>query len=217
MVIKSVLARYVFSNKSILWPLIKRSKKYRNIQISDKSQFVGCNIIDNGSNNRIIIEDGAKAAFCTISFQGNNNVVTIKKNAQANSVTFYTAGNDNEIFVGENTTFTGRAELIAVEGTKISIGQDNMFAYGIVLRTGDHHTIFDAEGTRVNKSKDIVLGDHVWIGQNAYILKGVELADNSIVGACATVTRGSAEKGSVFAGNPARIIKTNANWDREML
>lgn len=56
-------------------------------------------------------------------------------------------------------------------------------------------------------SKSVKIGNNVWIGMNAIILKGVTIGNNSIIGAGAVVV--SDIPGNVMvAGNPARIIKT---------
>ena len=54
----------------------------------------------------------------------------------------------------------------------------------------------------------IAIGDDVWVGANASILKGARLGDGCIVATGAVVTRGEYPPGSILAGNPARIVKT---------
>jgi len=51
----------------------------------------------------------------------------------------------------------------------------------------------------------IVIGERVFIGARAFILPGVTIADDAIVGAAAVVTR-NVDAGSTVAGNPARVI-----------
>jgi len=54
--------------------------------------------------------------------------------------------------------------------------------------------------------KPIKLGNDVWIGRRAMILKGVRLQDKSIVGAGAVVTKGAGAPG-LFVGNPAKNVR----------
>ncbi|MBA2585639.1 MAG: maltose acetyltransferase, partial [Chthoniobacterales bacterium] len=51
-----------------------------------------------------------------------------------------------------------------------------------------------------------IIGDNVWIGMNAVILKGVAIGENSVVAAGAVVTK-SVPENCVVAGNPAKIVK----------
>jgi acetyltransferase-like isoleucine patch superfamily enzyme len=56
-------------------------------------------------------------------------------------------------------------------------------------------------------SAPIVIGEDVWIGANAIILKGVMLGDGCVVAAGAVVTKGHYPPGSILAGNPAKVVK----------
>ena len=212
-----IIERHLINNKGTIWKIIRRSKNYSNCLIDHNAIFRGCIVKNNGKNNRIIVESGARVCYCTFSINGDNNTIHIKKNSVINGCVFLSDDNWNEIQIGENSTFTGKTELIVTEGTKIIIGKDCMFAYGIVVRTGDHHSILDDKGERINLSKDIVIGNHVWIAQNAFLLKGVQIDDNCIIGACSVVTKSFQGKKLVLAGNPAKVIKTDVSWTRERL
>ena len=73
---------------------------------------------------------------------------------------------------------------------------------------------------KVPKAEDMpykgntVIGNDVWIGQNALILPGVHIGDGAIIGANSVV--GSAvEPYTIVAGNPAKIIKKR--FDDELI
>jgi len=55
-------------------------------------------------------------------------------------------------------------------------------------------------------SVETVLGNDVWIGANAVIMKGVKIGDGAIIGASAVVTK-DVEPYSIVVGNPAKVIK----------
>lgn len=54
--------------------------------------------------------------------------------------------------------------------------------------------------------KPIVIGNNVWIGVNAIILKGSMIGENSIVGA-GSVVNGLFPANSLIIGNPAKLVK----------
>jgi acetyltransferase-like isoleucine patch superfamily enzyme len=64
--------------------------------------------------------------------------------------------------------------------------------------------VADAAGCQ---SAPVVIGDDVFIGVNAIILKGVTIGDRSIVGAGAVVSLKTIPTDSLVVGNPARIVK----------
>lgn len=56
----------------------------------------------------------------------------------------------------------------------------------------------------------VIIGNNVWIGERAIILKGVKIGDNSVVAAGSVVTK-EVSKNTVVGGNPARVIKILEN------
>ena len=60
---------------------------------------------------------------------------------------------------------------------------------------------------------DTVIGNDVWIGQNATILPGVHIADGAIIGA-SSVVGSNVEPYTIVAGNPAKLIRKR--FDEEL-
>ena len=117
------------------------------------------------------------------------------------------------IVIGNQTSIRG-GQLAALEGTSITIGEDCMFSHSIAFRTSDSHVIKDHDGNRINPAKSISIGDHVWLGAHVTVLKGVEIASNSIVGIGAIVTSSLSTSNTIYAGIPAKKVKENINWSR---
>ena len=76
---------------------------------------------------------------------------------------------------------------------------------------GWHMTAPSAEDMRFKG--DTVIGNDVWIGQNATILPGVHIGDGAIIGANSTVGHDVAPY-TIVAGNPARLIRRR--FDEEL-
>jgi acetyltransferase-like isoleucine patch superfamily enzyme len=55
--------------------------------------------------------------------------------------------------------------------------------------------------------KPVIVGNDVWLGHGALLLKGVTIGNGAIVGGGAVVTR-DVPPYSIVAGNPARVIRT---------
>jgi acetyltransferase-like isoleucine patch superfamily enzyme/coenzyme F420-reducing hydrogenase beta subunit len=92
--------------------------------------------------------------------------------------------------------------------SKITIGSGCVIARDVVIRDYDGHTI---QLPNYEIAKPIEIGNHVWIGNRAMILKGVKIGNGSIIAAGAVVTKDVPAK-TVVAGIPAKVIKENINW-----
>ena len=58
----------------------------------------------------------------------------------------------------------------------------------------------------------VVIGDRVWVGTRAVILKGVSIGDGAVVAAGAVVTS-DVPAGAVVGGVPARVIGRADSWE----
>lgn len=181
------------------------------------SLFKGLKIINSGIGNEVIIGDFAQIHNSTIVFYGNNNKVTLGDFVFMNDIELYMEDSNNEINIGTHSNLCGKAHLAAIEGTKINIGKDCLFSAEIHFRTGDSHSILNMDGKRINPSEDINIGNHVWIGTKVTCLKGVCVADNSIVAATTTLCSDYSQENVVIGGVPGKIIKTGVNWDNERI
>ena len=91
----------------------------------------------------------------------------------------------------------------------IKIGQDVAISHNVTIMDSDAHNIMEFDH---KKTKPVIIGNHVWIGSRAMILKGVKVGDGAVIAAGAIVTK-DVPANAVVAGAPARVIKTNIKWE----
>ena len=91
---------------------------------------------------------------------------------------------------------------------EITIGHGVFIAEGVHIRDSDNHQIVDGRPM----SAPIHIEDHVWIGINAIILKGVTIGEGSVVAAGAVVTRDVPPQ-TMVAGVPAQFLKAPIIWN----
>lgn len=175
------------------------------------------NIHFGGRGNRVIIDDFTRLTDVNLYIYGDNNTVHIGPWSYIAKTTFCTENSGNTITIGRHAMVIGPNELAAIEGTNITIGGDAMISSEVHFRTGDSHSVLDMEGHRINASRDITLGEHVWIGNRAMVLKGAVVPDHCIVGACALVSGAFEEPHCVIAGVPAKIVKRGVDWCRKRI
>lgn len=93
-----------------------------------------------------------------------------------------------------------------IQATKsIRIGHACLFASNATVTDSDWHGLYD----RVDpapEGRPVVLGDNVWVGDSAFIAKGVSIGDHAVIGARSVVTR-DVPAYAVVAGSPAKVVK----------
>lgn len=166
-----------------------------------------------GKNNILFFENGIKLSGCQIKFNGSNSVVYISSNKHITrlNIDIY---NNSVLFIGKNNYMNGVLNVTISEQKNVVIGSNNLFAFGIWIRTADPHLVYSAETMkRINPSKSVFLGDHVWIGQNVFVLKGTKMHSGSILGAGSVCAGKEIGSNTSYAGNPVRKISSGIFWD----
>lgn len=115
-----------------------------------------------------------------------------------------------ELVIGDNT-FVGH-DCGFFTFRSVRIGRDCLLAGGVQVYDADGHPLDAArrragEPTPPEAIAAVTIGDDVWVGTGAVILKGVTVGDRAIIGARAVVTK-DVPADAVVAGNPARVLTT---------
>lgn len=153
----------------------------RPIYIRGKKSLTGCKNITTGR-------------FCRFDLEGNKQTLHIGDNCEMGDMTHIVAHNCVEI---------GNDVLIA---SKCFISDVNHGKY-----SGDNQDSPEtAPNSRVLIAGETVIGNRVWIGENAVILAGAEIGDGCIIGANSVVSKIIPSRTMVVGNN--RIIK---KWNEE--
>jgi len=119
------------------------------------------------------------------------------------------------------THYTSR--IVGAHNILVGVGTNPGFTPGCYIQGsgklyfGDHVTMGQNSGI-LSGGHDIYehkkqfasvtrIGNYCWIGMNCSVLPGIELGDNTIVGAGSVVTKSFPEGNCIIAGNPAKLIK----------
>lgn len=113
----------------------------------------------------------------------------------------------------ESQYFTMNSFSTIVAGKSITFGNDVMIARKVIIFDSDFHAIQCGE-ENVEYSKPVKIGNHVWIGANSMVLKGVEIEDGSVISANTQVVQDVGKE--VLVGNKKKLdtIKENIKWMR---
>lgn len=137
-------------------------------------------------------------------------------------------GHKEKICMGNNILLYG---WLISDGGKIQIGNNTVIHRGAIIRAkdsiliGDYcdigadcyiqdHNSMSLDYLERRKkggyiiSKSVMIGNDVWIGRAATILKGIHIGDRAIVGARSVVVH-DVPSDCIVVGNPARVVKRN--------
>lgn len=109
--------------------------------------------------------------------------------------------------IGDHTRIGDRTEIHC--GRSVTIGTGCAISWDVVILDRDYHAL-DAD-TEV--CRPVTIGDDVWIGCRAIVLKGVTIGSGAVV-AAGSVVMADVPAGTLAAGNPARIIRDSVSWSR---
>lgn len=167
-----------------------------------------------GSGNTLIVGAGALLDKCTITIDGSRTITTIGAKATLRSVRIGTRDDNVQIAIGSKAAWRGGSLSHSGFDNHVIIGDDCMFAAGLIMRSTDGHGIFDrSTGKRLNESRAIIVHDHVWLGSGVRVSKGAVVGSGTVVGQLSLVT-GRLDANCIYAGAPARKMRENIAWSR---
>jgi acetyltransferase-like isoleucine patch superfamily enzyme len=109
---------------------------------------------------------------------------------------------------------SGGSAVTLSSRSRISIGRNVCLGGNVRILDHDYHALDHLsrrlpmkEQEQFIRMEEIVIGNDVFIGTNAIILKGVTIGDRCIVAAGAVVFRGVYPNDSMIVGNPAKVIE----------
>jgi acetyltransferase-like isoleucine patch superfamily enzyme len=192
---------------------------------------------DYGNGNRIVGAPKTSAAT-TLVFDGENCTATFGAGSTIEGW-FSFRRDDSTISVGARSVFRGQmslglgceisigdglycgagAYLTTAEGASIRLGNDLLISDRFQARADDSHPIYDGvTGQRINPSRSITVGDHVWIGADVILMPGATVGSGSILGIRSMVTKSRPIPENCLAvGSPAEIQRRAVVWVRKHL
>jgi len=187
---------------------------YNNIEILDNSKIINSNvgnsvrllrsseIAESDVSDHCVIDDFSKVRY---SFLGK----------------YVRIGRNNFIVHSQigNCSYTGNLDIIM----HTKIGKFCSISWGTTIGPGEHdykristHDLIYNDFYKLRNKEDdlpynrfkkkMEIGDDVWIGCNATLLRGVSIGDGAVVGANSLV-KDDVPPYAIVAGNPASIIK----------
>lgn len=191
--------------------IIKYVTQFENMKdnkILGNPKLINSELNFKGKNNILFCENDVKLENVIINFNGDNSVIYLA--SSLNSVKCVIYSNSNW-FLGKNVIMGENISLNILEYQNIFIGDSCYFGNNVDMSTSDYYPIFDGESKkRINFSKSIVVGDHVMVGNNVLINRGVKIGSGAIVDNNSYLSMTVKIPSNVLvSGNPPKIINKN--------
>ena len=96
--------------------------------------------------------------------------------------------------------------LTMVDDCDIFVGNNVLFGPNVTVSAGTHPIHPELRSKQAQYNIPIHIGNNVWIGANSVILPGVNIGDNSVIGAGSIVTQ-DIPSNVIAVGNPCRVLR----------
>jgi len=174
--------------------IVRRLLWLKGVQLGARSIFSGIPLVSRHPGSILSIGDS-----CAIRSDSYSNLVGVNHRCIISTFT-----GESVLKIGARIGISG-----AVIGARerIEIGSDVLIGANAVIMDCDWHDPNPLlRHTSGGSSSPVVIGDNVWIGLNAIVLKGVTIGNNSVIGANSVVTK-SIPPNVIAAGNPCRVVR----------
>jgi acetyltransferase-like isoleucine patch superfamily enzyme len=162
---------------------------------------------------RYLTPHGRRIELDGLAFIGPKVVLQIGKNARVELGRWSWIGHGTKIRCHEGVVSIGAKTVLGQECTisayqHVSIGRECVIADRVMLIDFDHGMVEVDRPIRLQGiyKRDVRVGNNVWIGYGASILRGVTVGDNAVIGTNAVVTK-DVPPNAIVGGVPARIIR----------
>jgi acetyltransferase-like isoleucine patch superfamily enzyme len=148
-----------------------------------------------------------------LAFIGPGCSLEVGKNAVLELGRWSWLGHGCKVRCHEGVVSLGAKSVLGQECTisafqHVSIGRECVVADRVMLIDFDHGIVEVDRPIRLQGiyKRDVRVGNNVWIGYGACILRGTTVGDNAVIGTNAVVTR-DVPANAIVGGVPARLIR----------
>lgn len=141
-------------------------------------------------------------------FIGKNATIEVEHSVSIGPGVNIIVKDNAHLRIGEGTYFTSDLHIEVMN--TIIIGNNCAISWGVTIIDDNHHQVLPPAPIN-HTSKQVIIGNHVWIGCNVTILGGSQIGSDSIV-AAGSVVKGNFPDNVLIGGNPAKVLKENINW-----
>jgi len=158
-----------------------------------------------------------------IENHGNKSSIQIGSNNEFNADFHIRCYEHGTVKIGNYNWTSLRIQIVCAN--RVEIGNYCIFGRDVYISDTNEHPVDPIERLKATvtywekktvdryqlvENSPVTIGNNVWIGERAIVLKGVTIGDNAVIAAGSVVTKDVPEN-TVVGGNPARVLKKLEN------
>ena len=217
----------LFIDLNLVWTLYLNFKYFAFRDALKFPLFIHGRLYVHSAKGKIIINGPVKAGMVRLGesrvglFDGNIRTVLnihgqliFNGSSRIGRGSSLSIGPSSRLLIGNDFIITAKCSIVASEGKDVYIGNNCLISWDVLIMNTDFHKLIDIQSENIiNNAADVKIGDKVWIGYGVTILKGTIIPDNSVIASNSTCSGKFLDRYSVYAGVPAKKIKSNISWN----
>lgn len=187
----------------------------RKIRITNGAQFIPYKgtRLSIANNSSILVNGNLHLGTSWAGNSGRSTLIRLDEGAEfiCNGINLINYGADIYILKGGKLEIDGsflNCDVKIRTTESVTIGKGCVISHNVTIIDSDTHCVDLPDHV---KTKPVIIGDYVWLGNRSMVLKGVTIGNGAIVAAGAVVAKDVPEN-TMVAGVPAKIIKKNVTW-----
>ncbi len=153
---------------------------------------------------------GMHASFVVLSLDKGSSLV-FKGKAIISEGCVLRCNTNSNIEFGED--FYCNCNCYFRSASKISIGNDCIFGWNVIINTTDGHFLYHDNILKRNEGP-VFIGNHVWVTSECIINKNVKIGNNNVVAQRSVLNKSYESENCLIAGTPAKVVVNNIKWVR---
>lgn len=138
--------------------------------------------------------------------------VVFKGSARIGYGSKISVGSTGTLVLGDNFIITASSAVVCF--SNVRFGDNCLLSWDNLFIDNDFHNVIMKDGKTIGKSKDITVGNDVWISCRCTVLKGTVIPDNCVIGSNSLLNKVYEKPNCLYAGVPAKMIKEIEKWER---
>ena len=119
-------------------------------------------------------------------------------------------GENASLHIGKDFRISPDSKVICFE--RVKFGDNVRISWETTIMDTDFHQILTLDGELINPSREIIIGDNVWIGMRVTILKGVSILNDNVIASNSYLSKSINATNCIIGGLPGKILKRGVTW-----